>query len=233
MNRTDSTPAPDAGHDTVTTGDITPEVEDGLPHEHDPRFHHSVAEDAQGMLLATLVSSLGLAIFAKGGIMIGGIAGVAFLVHYATGFNFGLAFVLLNLPFYWLSVRQMGWEFTLKTFVAVGACGLLADLLPNWIVFSRIDTLFAALAGGSLVGLGILFFIRHRASLGGIGILAVYLQRDRGISAGKVQMSFDTLLMLAAFFVLSPAKVLYSAVGAVLLSVVLLFNHRSHRYMGV
>ena len=93
--------------------------------------------------------------------------------------------------------------------------------------------LYSALVGGALCGLGVLFFIRHRASLGGVGVLAVYLQRERGISAGKVQLAFDTVLMVAAFFVLSPAKVLYSAVGAVVLSLVLMFNHRPHRYMGV
>lgn len=238
MNTSHSDPAAEAPAvvepGPVTAGPITPaDSRDGLPHEHDPRFHHSPAEDVQGLLLATLVSSLGLAVFAKGGIMIGGIAGVAFLLHYAAGWNFGLMFVLLNMPFYWLSVRQMGWEFTLKTFAAVGACGMLTDLLPRWADYSHMTPLYSAGVGGALVGLGILVFIRHHASLGGIGILAVYLQRDRGISAGKVQMSFDALLMVAAFFVLSPAKVAWSALGAVLLSLVLMFNHRPNRYMGV
>lgn len=219
----------------VTAGPITPPSAPagGLPQQDDPRFQHSSAEDVQGMLLATLVASLGLAVFAKGGIMIGGIAGVAFLLHYATGWNFGLAFIVLNLPFYWLSVRQMGWEFTLKTFVAVAACGVLTDLLPHWAAYSYMTTLYSAVVGGALVGLGILFFIRHHASLGGIGILAVYLQRDRGISAGKVQLGFDLLLMAVALCVLSPGKVLWSLLGAVLLALVLMFNHRPNRYMGV
>ncbi|MCD7100399.1 YitT family protein [Stenotrophomonas sp. MMGLT7] len=215
------------------SGRMTPPPDSAGTVQDDRAYHHSVAEDVQGMLLATLVSSLGLAVFAKGGIMIGGIAGVAFLVHYAAGWNFGLMFVLLNMPFYWLSVRRMGWEFTLKTFAAVGACGVLTDLLPRWADYSHMTTLYSAVVGGALVGLGILFFIRHRASLGGIGILAVYIQRDHGISAGKVQMSFDAMLMIAAFFILTPQKVGYSALGAVLLSLVLMFNHRPHRYMGV
>lgn len=185
------------------------------------------------MVLAMLVASLGLAIFAKSGLMIGGMAGMAFLLHYTMGWNFGLVFVLVNLPFYWVAVRRMGWEFTLKTFAAVTACGLLTDILPRWADFSHIAPLYSALVGGALSGLGILFFIRHRASLGGIGILAVYLQRTRGWSAGKVQMSFDACLMVAAFFVLSPSKVMYSAIGAVVLSLVLMFNHRPGRYMGV
>jgi len=74
----------------------------------------------------------------------------------------------------------------------------LTDLLPRWAEYAHIQTLFSAVVGGALSGLGILFFIRHRGSLGGIGILAVYLQRERGWSVGKVQMSFDAMLMLVA-----------------------------------
>ncbi|MBO9716539.1 MAG: YitT family protein [Pseudoxanthomonas sp.] len=218
---------------TVTVGRLTPPPDSAGTPADDRAFHHSVAEDVQGMVLATLVAALGLAVFAQGGIMIGGMAGVSFLLHYALGWNFGLVFVLVNLPFYWIAVRRMGWEFTLKTFAAVGGVGLLTDLLPRWATWSHMTGLYSALVGGALCGLGILFFIRHRASLGGVGILAVYLQRERGISAGKVQLAFDTVLMCAAFFVLSPTKVLYSAIGAVVLSLILMFNHRPHRYMGV
>ena len=89
------------------------------------------------------------------------------------------------------------------------------------------------MVGGALTGLGILFFIRHRASLGGVGILAVYLQRSRGWSAGKVQMAFDAALMALALLLFEPGRVLYSAIGAAVLSLVILFNHRPGRYMGV
>lgn len=222
----------DDGH-LVTAGPLTPPPDSAGTPADARALRHSVADDVQGMVLATLVASLGLAVFAQGGLMIGGMAGVAFLTHYALGWNFGLVFVLVNLPFYWLAVRRMGWEFTLKTFAAVTACGLLTDLLPRWMEFARMSQLFAALVGGALSGLGILFFIRHRASLGGIGILAVHLQRSRGWSAGKVQMTFDTALMLVALSVLSPMQVLYSAVGAMVLSLVLMFNHHPGRYMGV
>jgi len=217
----------------VTSGPLTPPPDSAGTPADERAFHHSVVEDVQGMVLATLVASLGLAVFAQGGIMIGGMAGVAFLTHYALGWNFGLVFVLVNLPFYWIAVRRMGWEFTIKTFVAVGACGLATDLLPRWAGYAYMDTLYSALVGGALCGLAILFFIRHRASLGGVGILAVYLQRERGISAGKVQMAFDSVLLFVACFVLSPSHVLYSALGSLVLSLVLMFNHRPHRYMGV
>jgi len=217
----------------VTSGPLTPPPDSAGTAADTRAFHHSVAEDVQGMVLATLVASLGLSVFAHGGIMVGGMAGVSFLLHYAFGWSFGLVFVLVNLPFYWIAVRRMGWEFTLKTFLAVGATGLATDLLPRWAGWGYMTPAFSAIVGGVLCGLGILFFIRHRASLGGVGILAVHLQRSRGISAGTVQLVFDAVLMAVALLVLTPDRVLYSALGAVMLSLVLMFNHRPNRYMGV
>ncbi|VCZ85945.1 hypothetical protein BANRA_00017 [Klebsiella pneumoniae] len=37
---------------------------------------------------------------------------MAFLIHYATHLPFGVVFFVINLPFYWLSVRRMGAAFT-------------------------------------------------------------------------------------------------------------------------
>lgn len=185
------------------------------------------------MITAALVASVGISMLAASGLMFGGMAGLALLLHYQTGYRFGVLFVLLNLPFYWLAVRRMGWEFTIKTFCSVAVCGLLADLLPHWAVYQRITPLYSALVGGALTGVGILMFIRHRATLGGLNIMAVYLQQRRGWNAGTLQMVFDISLMLVAFTLIEPTRVLYSALGAVVLNLVLMFNHRPGRYMGL
>ena len=217
----------------VTSGQLTPPPDSAGTPAAAAAARHTIAEDVQGLLLATLTASLGLAVFAQGGLVIGGMAGVALMLHHTMGWAFGWVFVLVNLPFYWLAVRRMGWEFTLKTFCAVAAVGGVADLLPRWATHAHMSPLYAAVVGGALTGLGILFFIRHRASLGGVGILAVYLQRSRGWSAGKVQMAFDAALMSLAMLLFEPGRVLYSAIGAAVLSLVILFNHRPGRYMGV
>ncbi|WP_268628030.1 YitT family protein, partial [Escherichia coli] len=141
-------PCDDADGHLVTAGPLTPPPDSAGTTADEKALRHSIAEDVQGMVLATMVASLGLAIFAKGGLMIGGMAGMAFLLHYSMGWNFGLVFVLVNLPFYWVALRRMGWEFTLKTFAAVTACGVLTDLLPRWIDFSHINPLYSAIVGG-------------------------------------------------------------------------------------
>lgn len=195
---------------------------------------HGLIDDLQGLLLATLVGSMGLAVLAQDNLLVGGIAGLSLLLHYAFGWKFSLVFVLANLPFYWLAVRRMGWAFTVKTFAAVAACGALTDLLPRWVDvrFSGHSALLSAVIGGVLCGLGILFFIRHRATLGGVGILAVYLQQTRGWNAGLVQLGYDLALMAAALLVLPPGNVLYSVLGVVLVGIVIGFNHRPGRYNG-
>ena len=42
--------------------------------------------------------------------------------------NFGLAFFLLNLPFFYLSWRRLGMAFTIKTFIAIGLTSVIADV---------------------------------------------------------------------------------------------------------
>nr|WP_269450873.1 YitT family protein [Stenotrophomonas sp. MMGLT7] len=185
------------------------------------------------MIGAALVAAVGIAVFSAGGLMLGGMAGVALLLHYVTGMGFGVLFTLLNLPFYWLAVRRMGWTFTLKTCFGVAACGALADLLPRWASYQQVTPLYSAVVGGMLTGLGILMFIRHRASLGGLNILALFLQERRGWSAGKLQMAFDITLMAIALLAIEPSRVFYSVIGAIVLNMVLLFNHRPGRYTGM
>uniref|UniRef100_UPI0035675F66 YitT family protein n=1 Tax=Pseudomonas sp. TaxID=306 RepID=UPI0035675F66 len=78
-----------------------------------------------------------------------------------------------------------------------------------------------------------LMLFRHRASLGGVNILALYLQERLGLRAGKVQMGIDVAIVLAAVFIVSLDKVALSILGALALNLVLAINHRAGRYMGV
>jgi uncharacterized membrane-anchored protein YitT (DUF2179 family) len=72
---------------------------------------------------------------------------------------------------------------------------------------------------------------RHHASLGGVGIVAQWLQQDRGWRAGKVQMVVDCSIVLAALFLVAPDRIAYSIVGAVVLNLTLVVNHKPGRYI--
>jgi len=70
--------------------------------------HHTRFEDVQALLTGTLFISLAVTLFNRAGLLTGGTAGLAFLLHYATGIGFGKLFFLINLPFYWIAWRRMG-----------------------------------------------------------------------------------------------------------------------------
>jgi uncharacterized membrane-anchored protein YitT (DUF2179 family) len=197
-----------------------------------PVHVHTLFEDAQAIFTGTLFVSLALILFAQVGMLTGGTAGAAFVLHYATDITLGKLFFLINLPFYWFAWTRMGREFTFKTFIAISMLSAMMEWSPKLFAIERLHPAYAAVLGGLLLGSGCLFLARHRASLGGATIVTLYLQKAYGWRAGKVQMAVDCCIVLLALFTVEPLRVLWSIAGAVALNLVLAMNHRPGRYMG-
>ena len=193
---------------------------------------HKLHEDIFAMLIGTMLVSLGIVFYAHATLTTGSSAGLALLLQYATGLPFGWLFFAINLPFYVLAVLRMGWVFALKTVVCVGLVSLFSAQIPHWLDIASIAPLYAALVGGGLMGLGILSLFRHKASVGGINILALYLQENFGIRAGYFQLGVDAVIMVAALFVLPLDRVVYSLLGALVLNMIIGLNHKPGRYVG-
>jgi len=192
---------------------------------------HSLFDDVQALATGTLFVALGLVLFRQAGFVTGGTAGIALLLHYATGVGFGPAFFAINLPFYVLAWRRMGPRFTIKTGIAVAALSWLAEVVPVWLPLAgNVQPLFAALGGGLLIGAGLLILFRHQASLGGLNVLVLWLQERRGWRAGHLQMAIDVTILMAAWPWVSSTQLALSVLGAVALNFALAVNHRPGRY---
>ncbi len=194
------------------------------------KLTHSWIEDTLALLFGTLMISFGVVLLRQAGALTGGTAGLAFLLHYVTHVSFGTAFFLINLPFYYLSLRRMGRAFTLKTFCAVALLSLFTDLHGHFILITSLDPVYATLFSSVLMGIGFIVLFRHKASLGGLNILALYLQDKYGIRAGKFQMVVDACIVSASLFVVSVPMLLASVLGAVILNLIIAMNHRPGRY---
>ncbi len=213
-----------------TTPD-TQNAPDGTKPDAKSDISHRLYEDVLALLLGTMVVSLGVMLYSESVLVTGSTAGAALLIEHATGLSFGAVFFVINLPFYWLALKRMGKAFTIKTFIAVGLVSGFSKLMPMWIDFSMLNPIFAAIAGGALMGIGLLMLFRHRAGLGGINILALYLQEYSGIRAGYFQLAVDLVILACAFLVLPFDKVLLSILGAVVLNMIIALNHRPGRYL--
>ena len=140
---------------------------------------------------------------------------------------------MVSLPFVVLAVRGKGWAFTARSAVAVALVSSFSALQPHLLGVAAIGPLYAALVGNLLAGIGILVVFRHRSSLGGFNVVALLCQERLGWRAGYVQMALDVAVVLAFAAVSHDlALTLASAVGAVLLNLVIAMNHRPGRYTG-
>ena len=72
---------------------------------------------------------------------------------------------------------------------------------------------------------------RHGGSLGGVGVLGLWLQERAGIQAGWVQLGFDIVLFAVAFFVLDLTLIALSLIGAIVVNGIIGVNHRRDRYI--
>lgn len=181
------------------------------------------------ILEGCILVALGLHILNSVGLLISGTAGIGMILLKLTSLSFGQLFFLLNLPFYILAWRALGKEFALRTFVAISTLSFLSELLRN---MAHIDMhpIIAAIVGGLLVGFGLIILFRHNASLGGLNILAVFLERRFGIHAGRTTLVADITVLLAAMLVLDAWSLLYSLLAFLLLSSVVGRYHRPPKW---
>lgn len=192
---------------------------------------HSVFEDVQGIFVGATLVALAVQFLAQANLITGQIAGLALISSYMTDWSFGLIFFVMNLPFYIVAFFGLGWIFTAKTFAAVALMSSMSELLPFVLDIDLMHPALGAVLGGVLAGIGLLSLFRHGATLGGLGILALWLQDTRGIQAGNTQLMFDVLIFSFALWTLPVPMILWSLSGAVILNLLVTINHRRDRYV--
>lgn len=178
------------------------------------------------ILEGCLLVALGIHLLSTSNLLISGTAGIGLILQQMFGLSFPLIFFILNLPFYILSMRCMGREFTLRTFASVSILAVLSELMNRWLDFRISEPLFAAMIGGTLFGFGLIIIFRHHASLGGLNIFSIYLERRFGIHASRTALVSDIMIVIFSFWVFEPQQVLYSLVAFLFLGSVVGRYHR-------
>ena len=198
-----------------------------------PAARHSPIDDTVAFASAAILIALGIAFFEQGRLVTGGTAGLALLLSYGLGLPFGAVFLLINLPFFALGWAKLGASFALRTGFAVVLVSAISALQRRWLAFDAVQPAWAALTGGLLVGVGLLILFRHRCSLGGFNVLALWLQERRGWRAGWVQLGLDAVILLLSLRMVGAATVVLSLLGVTALNLTLAVNHRPGRYVAV
>ncbi|RUT26791.1 hypothetical protein C0V97_04480 [Asaia sp. W19] len=199
---------------------------------HTGGLRHSLAEDVYAFLIGCSLIVMGILCLHKAGLVTGGMAGIALLLSYFLPLSPGLLFTLINIPFLAFALKAMSPNFAVRTMIASMGVTVFGGLMPRVITVSDINPLFCALFAGTIIGLGILCLARHQAGVGGTGIVTLWLQKSRGINAGRVQIAIDVVILTVSAFFLPKDKIVLSLVSAVATSGILIVYHRPGRYIG-
>ncbi|MFC3441647.1 YitT family protein [Sphingobium rhizovicinum] len=193
---------------------------------------HSLAEDGYAIAIGCAFIAMGIMLLKQASLVTGGMAGIALLLSYFIPWSPAALFILINIPFFLFAGKAMGPAFGLKTLFANVAIMALGLTMPWAMQIAKISPLFAALFGGSIIGFGILAIARHGAGVGGVGVVALILQKSRGWNAGRTQMICDIMILALSLPVLSLDRFGLSILSAAAMNAVLVVNHRPGRYIG-
>ena len=191
---------------------------------------HSRKEDWIAILTGTFLVAQGVFFLQSASLLTGGTTGLALLASQFVPISFGTLYFVANCPFYLLAWKRFGSRFAFNSALSGALVSICADHLYLVISLDTINEVYCAVAGGLLMGLGMLILFRHRSSLGGFNVLCLFIQDKFGISVGKSQLAIDFCILVASCFFVSLEVIGLSILGAIALNLVLAMNHKPTRY---
>lgn len=155
----------------------------------------------------------------------GGVPGIASIVYFATGLPVQYVYFGVNAFLLLLSLKILGWKFSVKTIYAVFVLTFFLPVIQN--LTSGVNLLqdqpfMACVLGASFCGSGIGIAFSANGSTGGTDIIAAIINKYRDITLGRVIMICDMIIITSSYFVLKDwEKVVYGFVTLYVSSFVL------------
>ncbi len=191
---------------------------------------HGRMEDLLALVVGSIFLAAGIALLHAAGLVTGGTGGVALLLSKAVPLSPGIIFALLNLPFLWLAARTVGSLFAFRTLAVSCLVALWSTVIELGVRIEVQQPAIAAVSAGVLFGVGALALVRHGASVGGVGVLTVWLYRTRGWGIGRMQIMMDLIILTASSFIIPIGQIFWSTVSAIIMGIVMQMWHRPGLY---
>lgn len=128
----------------------------------------------------------------------GGIIGISMiLTRLSTKVLFPIYFIVLTLPFIYLSYKFIRRTFFIQMIIAVILFSISLGLLNHVEPFES-DPLEVIVIGGAILGIGAGLIIRYGGCLDGTEIMAIIINRKKGFTVGQVVL-FINIFIFAAY----------------------------------
>ncbi|CAM3513828.1 YitT family protein [Marinicrinis lubricantis] len=114
----------------------------------------------------------------------GGVSGISMIIGYATDWNIGMLYFLINLPLIIWGWRAIGSKFIVLSIISVVFTSVFMQLIPVQSIVK--DGIIAAVFGGVLIGIGTGISLRYEGSTGGFDILGSIMTRKKDFPLGTI-----------------------------------------------
>lgn len=164
------------------------------------------------VLIGLILTSLGIKILSDHHLTFGGTAGISTIFSFLSPFSWGTLFFIVNLPFFFMSIRELGKWFTISSLLSITGISLLREWFDQIIPVIETNMVFASLISGLLIGIGVTFVLNNGSSLGGIHILGLYIDKKFGINRGIVLFVCDSMIILFALALVGWVSAIFSII---------------------
>lgn len=173
-----------------------------------------VVAEFLGVTAGSLITALGLVFFLIPlKIAAGGVSGLATVVFYVFKWPVGLTMLLINIPLFLLSLRELGIRFGLKTLYGTIALSVFTDLIGPYVTPPTENVLLASVYGGAITGLGMGIVFRAGGSTGGTDLGARLINKFFRISVGQGLLIIDAFVITLAGIVFGIELALYALIS--------------------
>ncbi|WP_414048921.1 YitT family protein [Macrococcus animalis] len=142
----------------------------------------------------------------------GGIVGISIMASHLLKLPLGAFIFILNIPFFYLSYKQIGKTFALSTLYAITILSIGTALLHPVPPFAD-EKFLVTIFGGVILGLGVGLVIRYGGSLDGTEILAILISNKSPFSVGEIVMVINFFIYVAAGFIFTWESAMYSVIA--------------------
>ena len=160
-----------------------------------------------------LIITFGLALYAvgligfikPGGIVTGGLAGIALLVEYGTSGAIEMqnVYFVVNCILLLFAFKILGFKFIIKTLFGVIMLTLLLTLSRQYLTMPLIEDepLLSGVIGGMMCGAGIGLVFSVNGSTGGTDIIIALINKYKNMSFGQSMMLIDLTIICSSYFI--------------------------------
>ena len=182
-------------------------------------------KDYAVIFVGLIIYAIGLMGFIKpGGIVTGGLTGIALLAEYAFGIPLQYVYFFTNCALLIVALKILGAKFLVKTIYGVITLTLLLTLFqhpePAWSTFPIIRSLFkvsniiitatssiaskepllSGVIGGMMCGTGIALVFSANGSTGGTDIVVAIINKYKNITFGRGMLLCDFIIISCSYF---------------------------------